>query len=155
MNWKEYISKIHLTDKATTFKFNPPVTNAVLQDLLFHLGLDELPLELEELYRQANGIEQTLDGQEIGELIWPASKAVQINREYRSQPDFKNLYMSFDQLFSISDAGNGDLFGFVTLNGKFYRRDIFVWNHEDDSRTWVAPDLAKFIEWWADGTISV
>lgn len=155
MNWKEYVSKTNLIVQGTAFGFNSPATEVVLQDLLFQFCLDELPLELEELYTQTDGIFEILDGQEIGDLIWPASKAVQINREYRNQPDFKNLYMSFDQLFFVSDAGNGDLFGFVTLNGKFYRRDIFVWNHEDDSRTWVAPDLAKFIEWWANGTISV
>ncbi|CAI8713500.1 Alpha/beta hydrolase [Bacillus sp. IT-79MI2] len=31
----------------------------------------------------------------------------------------------------------------------------YVWNHEDDSRTWVAPSLKQFIEWWSDGTISI
>ena len=63
--------------------------------------------------------------------------------------------MSFDQLFFVSDAGNGDLFSFVTLSNRFDRFDIFVWNHEDDSRKWVAPNLAKFVEWWTEGKIDV
>ena len=43
----------------------------------------------------------------------------------------------------------------VFSNGKTDRLDIFVWNHEDDSRTWVAPNLSKFIEWWTNGTLKV
>jgi hypothetical protein len=30
-----------------------------------------------------------------------------------------------------------------------------VWNHEDDSRTWVAPNLAKYLEWWLTGRITL
>jgi len=43
----------------------------------------------------------------------------------------------------------------VILNGAIQRPDVFVWNHEDDSRTWVAPDLRRYLEWWADGRIKL
>lgn len=28
-----------------------------------------------------------------------------------------------------------------------------AWNHEDDSSSWVAPDLVTYLTWWLDGTI--
>ncbi len=156
MNWIDYITnRLSQLHKATDVDFNLPVTEALLVDLKDQLGLDELPDELEELYRQTNGVDEKLHGEKIGELIWSTERAIEINKEYRSSPSFKALYMSFDQLVFFSEAGNGDLFGFVVLNGKFERLDIFVWNHEDDSRTWVAPNLTKFIEWWTNGTIKV
>lgn len=57
--------------------------------------------------------------------------------------------MSFDQLLFFADAGNGDQFAFSML-GRF---DVFAWDHETDSRTNVAPDLATYLEWWLDGRI--
>jgi hypothetical protein len=33
------------------------------------------------------------------------------------------------------------------LNGKIRRDDIFVWNHEDDSRSWLVPNLRTYFEW--------
>ncbi|MGB4773557.1 MAG: SMI1/KNR4 family protein [Daejeonella sp.] len=154
MNWKEYIiTGLSSPEPSTRFSFNSPATERLLADLKVQFGLDQLPDELEELYKQTNGINELLDGQVIAELIWPIERVIEANKEYRT--GFKDSYMSFDQLLFISDAGNGDLFGFVTLNGKFERSDIFVWNHEDDSRTWVAPNLTKFIEGWTNGTITV
>lgn len=155
MNWKEYISGLGLADKTTSLHFNSPVTDTALQDLQEQFELSELPNELEELYLQSNGVDEVLKDQKIGELIWTIERVIKTNKEHRNYPDFKDLYMSFDQLLFIADAGNGDLFGFVTLNGRFDRHDIFVWNHEDDSRTCIAPNLTKFIEWWTNGTIKV
>jgi hypothetical protein len=40
-------------------------------------------------------------------------------------------------------------------NGSINRLDVFVWTHEDDSRNWVAPSLAKYLEWWLGGTIKL
>ncbi|AAS41993.1 hypothetical protein BCE_3082 [Bacillus cereus ATCC 10987] len=52
-------------------------------------------------------------------------------------------------------GGNGDLFGYSILNGMVQRDDIYVWNHENDSRTWVAPSLKTFMEWWESGKITI
>ncbi|WSL80461.1 SMI1/KNR4 family protein [Kitasatospora sp. NBC_01266] len=60
--------------------------------------------------------------------------------------------MPFDPLLFFADAGNGDLFALLPRIG---RPDVFVWNHEDDSRTWVAPSLAKYLEWWLTGQIKL
>ncbi len=49
-------------------------------------------------------------------------------------PDFANLYMPFEAMlfFADADAGNGDQFAFVIRDRP---ADVFVWDHETDSRT--------------------
>ena len=155
MNWKTFISNLELPNLQTIFRFNLSATDNQLKALQDYFNLNELPEELVDLYRQFNGIEEYLDTMKIGELIWPIDRVIETNKDFRNNHNFKDLYMSFEQLFFVADAGNGDLFGFVTLNGNFDRDDIFVWNHENDSREWVAPNLTKFIEWWLNGSIKI
>ena len=62
---------------------------------------------------------------------------------------------TFDPLLFFADAGNGDQFAFVITAGKIRRPDIFAWDHENDSRTWVAPSLAKYLEWWLSGDLKL
>jgi hypothetical protein len=155
MNWKEYITGLKFANQEITFGFNLPAKDETLQELKIQFRLNELPDDLEELYRQTNGIDEFHKEQKTGELIWSAGRVIKTNKEFRNFKDFKELYMSFDQLLFIGDTGNGDLFGFVTLNGMFDRHDIFTWNHENDNRTCAAPSLKRFIEWWANGTINI
>lgn len=61
--------------------------------------------------------------------------------------------MPFDPLLFFGDAGNGDQFAFRLVSG-LRDKDIYVWNHENDSRTWVGPSLSRYLEWWADGRIT-
>jgi hypothetical protein len=78
------------------------------------------------------------------------------NLRFRSNKDFKSLYMPFSDLLFIADAGNGDQFAFpIDADGAIRRPDVFVWNHEDDSRTWVAPSLKRYFEWWISGQIKL
>lgn len=155
MNWKEYIAQLNVTRTNTSFHLNTPVPDNLLSTLKEQFSLVELPGELLQLYSQTNGIDETLGGQKISELVWPIERVMETNKSYRSNSDFKELYMSFDQLLFVADAGNGDMFGYSTLNGKFDRWDIFAWNHENDSRTWIAPDLKTFVEWWLNGAIKI
>ena len=155
MDWKKYIDQLAFVNKSTSFAFRHPATDTTINELKRQFDLRELPDELLDLYAQTDGIGELLEGTEIGELIWSVQRVLETNREYRSLAAFKELYMSFDQLLFLADGGNGDLFGCIVLNGRFDRRDIFVWNHEDDSRTWVAPDLATFVKWWVEGKIQI
>ncbi len=66
--------------------------------------------------------------------------------------------MPFDCLLFFADGGNGDLFGYSILNGIVQRDDIYVWNHENDSRTWVAPSLKIFsgvVGEWKDNNLNI
>ncbi|MFE4588193.1 SMI1/KNR4 family protein [Streptomyces laurentii] len=60
--------------------------------------------------------------------------------------------MPFDSLLFFADAGNGDLFALLP---RIDRPDVFVWNDEDDSRTWAAPSLATYLEWRSTGQIEL
>jgi hypothetical protein len=63
--------------------------------------------------------------------------------------------MSFNSLLFFADAGNGDQFAFAIRNGQIRSSDVYVWNHENDSRNWVAPSLEKYLTWWLDGSIEI
>lgn len=67
----------------------------------------------------------------------------------------KDIYMPFDHLLFFSDAGNGDLLGYRILNGSIQDNEIFAWNHEDDSRTWISSSLENFLKGWITGEITV
>ncbi|MFE5389908.1 SMI1/KNR4 family protein [Bacillus thuringiensis] len=110
----------------------------------------ELTNDLYQLLKETNGIEG-----EYGDFIWSASKIKTENMNMRNIADFKDLYMPFDCLLFFADGGDGDLFGYSILNGIVQRDDIYVWNYENDSRTWVAPSLEIFMEWWKSGKITI
>jgi hypothetical protein len=128
-----------------------PAEGAPTQDLQAaeaELGIG-LPGELRELLSETDGV--------VGEyglnLVWPLRRLVSDNLAFRSNEDFRELYMPFDPLLFFGDAGNGDQFAYVVLAGQVRSLDIFAWDHENDSRYWVVPTLRHFIEWWGSGRI--
>ena len=40
------------------------------------------------------------------------------------------------------------------LAGKVRRDDVFVWDHETDSRARVAPTLVQYSDWWLSGRLT-
>ncbi|KAB2440850.1 SMI1/KNR4 family protein [Bacillus luti] len=142
--WKNTIHSI-----SSNLGLKNPTTNDELTDIQKCLHV-ELPNDLYQLLQETNGIEG-----EYGDFIWSASKITTENMNMRNIVDFKDLYMPFDCLLFFADGGNGDLFGYSILNGKVQRDDIYVWNHENDSRTWVAPSLKTFMEWWESRKITI
>lgn len=144
--WKELL--LNLTQDC---EFHDPVAVFYLDEAETTLNL-KLPSDLRELLRESNGIE----GQYGLGLLWPLNKILDENRRFREKAEFRHLYMPFDHLLFFADAGNGDQFAFaIHADGQIHRPDIFAWNHEDDSRTWVAPSLRKYFEWWLTGTIKL
>jgi hypothetical protein len=141
--WREMIAKwypVHV--------FQAGASAQQVLDAEARLGVS-LPAALSDLLRETNGA----FGQHSLRIVWPIERIVRDNLDFRSSLEFRNLYMPFDPLLFFGDGGNGDQFAFVILNGVVRNPDVFVWNHEDDSRTWVAPDLERYLEWWADGRI--
>jgi hypothetical protein len=76
------------------------------------------------------------------EYVWSAQRLLEMDREFQSNQAFGKLYLPFDGLMFFGDNGGGDQFAFVDRVG---RPDVFVWEHEDDSRRWVANDLEDFL----------
>lgn len=143
--WKELFDNI-LGER----EFTAPVAKAGLQEAEAEMG-HELPDDLKRLLLETDGVKDAYRC----DLIWSLNRIKKDNLLFRKSDDFKELYMPFDCLLFFSDAGNGDQFAYSVLNGKISKEDIYVWNHEDDSRTWVAPSLKVFCEWWSNGTIKI
>ncbi|WKA52820.1 SMI1/KNR4 family protein [Planococcus liqunii] len=145
MKWKSFIKNV-----SSDYHFTHPATFKDMRVIKEKLNVN-LPKELEDLLRETNGVYDQFDCH----FIWPIHKIIEENLYYRGWEDFKDIYMPFDHLLFFSDAGNGDLFGYAILNGHIHHEDIYVWKHEDDSRTWIASSLKEFIEGWLAGKISV
>ncbi|EEL19394.1 SMI1/KNR4 family protein [Bacillus toyonensis] len=146
MKWTNFIKSI-----STDCKFNTPATEATITKIedMFQV---KLPDELKYFLCETNGVEYS----EFNlTLVWNTDRIQKENYDMRSEKFFKEMYMPFDSLLFIADAGNGDLFGYRVLNGLIDNYDIYIWNHENDSRTWIAPSLQIFIEWWYEGKISI
>ena len=128
----------------------PRASVAQLTSVEQKLGV-ELPDDLRSLLLETNGVQ----GQHGIDLIWSLERIETDNLAFRANPDFPELYMPFDPLLFFADAGNGDQFAFPILAGQIRRPDVFVWNHELDSRTWIAPSLQRYLEWWLSGQIKL
>ncbi|MGW1638393.1 SMI1/KNR4 family protein [Streptomyces lavendulae] len=114
-----------------------PARAAELAEAERRLGR-ELPPELKQLLLESNGV----IGQTSVDTVWEIDQIVEQNRFFWSDPSFAQLYMPFDALLFFGDNGGGDHFAFVQ---RPQRPDIFVWEHETDSRRWVAGDLRDYL----------
>jgi len=91
---------------------------------------------------------------EYGAGIWSVARLLETNLQMREDSRGSDLYMVFDNLLLIADAGNGDLFAYpIQGDGAINRPDIFLWDHETDSRQWVAGSLQQFVERWFGGEL--
>lgn len=126
--------------------FREAATPAAIQALEASLG-DPLPSELRELLFETNGIE----GEYGLGLLWDTERIASDNVHFRTSKEFANLYMPFGGLVFFADAGNGDQF-FMSLSGN---NEVYVWDHESDSRTWVAPTVLRYLETWMRGELTL
>lgn len=145
MKWKNYIRTM-----SEDYQFKDPAARAEIDQVKEELHV-ELPNKLLELFNETNGVYH-----ELGyALIWSTALIIKENLFFRNTEKSNDIYMPFDHLLFFADAGNGDLFAYTILNGIVQKDDIYVWNHEDDSRKWISPSLEDFIERMITGKISV
>lgn len=125
MSWSEVLTRI-----SGKLGFRPGVTEEALLHAEESMG-ERLPEDLRALYLESDGVAWKA---EHLDLIWPLQELVKQNCEFRSNEDFRELYMSFAQLLFFADDGCGDQFGYRMLpepsSGQVYR-----WDHENDDRT--------------------
>ena len=143
--WRSLVKRLD-----QTAQFTAPASAFQISQAETALNI-RFPDELKECLGESNGIL----GQYGLNLIWSVKTIITTNLDFRTDKEFKQLYMPFEALLFFADAGNGDLFAFPIQAGQIRRPDIFVWNHEDDSRAWVAPDLERYLRWWLEGKITV
>jgi SMI1-KNR4 cell-wall len=126
--------------------FRDPATPGSIQTAEAKLSAP-FPGDLRELLSETDGV--------VGEygvgLVWSAQRIGEDNAHFRSNPDFLDLYLPFEGLVFFGDAGNGDQFA-ISLRGA---QDVFVWNHEDDSRVWVASTLLDFLRRWMTDELTI
>ncbi|MFG2426809.1 SMI1/KNR4 family protein [Streptomyces sp. NPDC048590] len=97
-----------------------------------------LPGQLTALLPETNGVVD-----EYGtDIVWSLDRIVEQNLHFWSPGAFPGLYMPFNPLLFFGDNGGGDQFAFVLTPD---RPDIFVWDHESDSRLWAARELADYL----------
>ncbi|KHL02427.1 SMI1/KNR4 family protein [Sinomonas humi] len=129
-----------------TATFNSPASANALQACEARLG-HKLPDHLRQLLAETNGIE----GEYGLALLWNTERIAEDNTRFRKNVDFRRLYMPFVGLVFFADAGNGDQFA-LSLGGN---HEVYVWNHVDDSRMWVAPTVIRYLEDWMTGALTV
>jgi hypothetical protein len=132
-------------------EFGEPASDKKIAAAEAALGV-RFPRELRSVLKESNGI---WCDHGLGRLVWPVERIQNDNLLFRSNEDFRECFMPFDPLLFFADAGNGDCFAFAIHAGVIRRPDVFAWDHEDDSRRWQAPSLAKYLEWWLTDQIKL
>lgn len=126
--WKEAASRAY-----ADAEFRTPADAAAPAAAEQRLGRP-LPSELTGLLQETDGIV----GHYGVDTVWPLEQIIEQNLRFWSDDSYADLYMAFDALLFFGDNGGGDQFAFVQTPP---RPDVFVWDHETDSRSWVARDL--------------
>jgi hypothetical protein len=134
--WRELVAGL-----SSQCGFSPPANSEQITRVEEILGV-KLPAELQDLLKESNGIADEYGGR----VVWSIERIIETNLLFRRYPDFTELYMPFDPLLFFADALDGDQFAYVITAGAIRSSNIFVWNHEDDSRTWLAPSLKRYLE---------
>lgn len=145
MDWKSYIDSFTID-----VRYAEPATPEQLEEVVKQLNV-KLPSKLSDLLKQTNGVFD----QHYCPFVWSTKRVIEDNLFFRNFEDYKDIYMPFDHLLFFSDSGCGDLFGFAILNGQVQTEDIFVWDHETDSRKWIAASLEIFLKGWITSEIAI
>ncbi|MEK4276833.1 SMI1/KNR4 family protein [Paenibacillus sp. FSL R7-0026] len=142
--WKDYFKGI-----SEEYAFSSPASGDEIAKVESSFQVT-LPHELKEILLETNGVRAIYD---LG-LIWSVDRIKNENKHYRDD-HFQEYYMPFDNLIFFGESGIGDLFAFPVTGEGICRDDVFVWNHENDSRKWVAPSVSKYVEWSLQGKILI
>jgi hypothetical protein len=146
MIWRDLLNDNTLTGLTPG---GPPVTPHRLAEIEAFLALTLLP-DLRALLTEMDGIYDTSGHYH---LIMPAADILATNQLFRDNPAFRDAFQPFDSLLFFGQAGNGDLFAYpVPAHGE-PGDTIIAWDHEDNRRRVVAPNLRTFIEDWVSGKI--
>ncbi|GGN85970.1 SMI1/KNR4 family protein [Streptomyces albiflavescens] len=129
--WREILEEF------ATAELHHSVEPGVLDRVEAALG-QSLPQDLRSFLLESDGLED-----EYGtDVIWPAERILSDNLSFRGDDQFRSLYMPFDSIVFFGDNGGGDQFAFVRSPE---RNEVFVWDHETDSRNLVSPNLESYV----------
>jgi hypothetical protein len=117
-------------------EFLPPVSPAALTLAENAIGC-QLPDDLKKLYLQTDGVSAHYGSP----LVMPLQQAIHENAMHRSSSELQALYMPFTHMLIFGGAGNGDLFFFPIRADGSLADNVFIWDHESDSRQYFANSL--------------
>jgi hypothetical protein len=160
MDWKSFVEGVFQNqirgDWDITPIFQQPATMEAIEAVEEKVGVT-FHDELRSLLLETDGIREWMKTDnwegDIGYLVFSLDQIEDVNITLRTLEGYPDIYMPFENLLFVAPTGTGNYFGYSILNGEIRRKDIFVWNHDNDSRVHVAPSLKQFIEWWMLGKI--
>jgi len=142
--WRELLSAW-----SSDCSFTAPATPSALLRAEEMVGI-ALPRDLTSLLLESDGVNDKYGMP----MVLAAADIARTNNDFRANEDFAELYMPFDPLLLFGSYANSDYFAYRILKGGFQGNDIYRWEHETDSRTWVAPSLERYLEWVLSGRIA-
>jgi hypothetical protein len=135
--WKQSVKKA-----ASDAKFASPASESQIVAVEQALSI-KLPQALRELLLESDGVRAHYGAG----VVWSSSEIQKQNQMFRTNREFKGLYMPFDHLLFFGADGGGDQFAFaIHADGQIHKNDIFRWKHESDERVWAANSLQVFFE---------
>ncbi|MEV7017331.1 SMI1/KNR4 family protein [Streptomyces sp. NPDC093991] len=120
-----------------TAEASGPADPVLLDRLERALG-QPLPEDLRSLLMESDGVSDDYGT----DVVWSAQRILDDNLSFRGNEQFRTLYMPFDSLMFFGDNGGGDQFAFVRAPKS---DEVFVWDHETDSRRCVSPNLESYL----------
>ncbi|MEU8783452.1 SMI1/KNR4 family protein [Streptomyces sp. NPDC048637] len=131
--WREFISRLGLGWELTDPARQDDI--AAVEEVLRH----PFPDDLKALLLESDGVRDDLGGG----VVWDLKRIREDNSFLRTDASIGELYMPFDSLLFFGDNGGGDQFAFArTGTGT----NVYVWDHEDDSRRCVANGLDQYLQ---------
>ena len=133
--WRELIGSLF-----ADAKFREPAKADHIARVERELGV-ALPTELAGLLAETDGVSANYSAP----LVWSVDEIVEQNRFFRSNADFADLSISFDDLLFFGADGGGDQFAYPILDGRIPETSgVYRWNHETDARDGFASDLKDY-----------
>jgi hypothetical protein len=143
--WRELIAKLPTSSEGERLMVCPPASEADLVDAERQLG-HPLPTEQRSLLLESNGVYAPLSHMH---LVWPVDQVVRMNLAMRGHGTIDREYLfslqPMETLLFFGEDGMGNMWCVMPHSGS---PAVDGWDHEDDSRTQLASNLAKFLEWW-------
>ena len=127
--WKEFYKPIIENHPYT--KIKEPAGKEDIASLEKTLGVS-IPDELTSFLLEMNG---------DGDCLMGVREIMEVNTDLRAL----DCYMSFECLLFFARNGCGDYYGYAITKDGYQNDNIFIWNHEDDSRMWCAKGLKDMI----------
>jgi len=130
MKWKILLEQF--TKENPYMKLNPPATEQQISEIEEKLHI-HLPKDLKSLLRETNGDDF---------LLLSTDQIIEINLMVRTQ----DFYMPLDCLLFFGRNGCGDYYGYpITREDGVRDNNVYMWDHEYDSREWKAGSLEEII----------